>query len=189
MVPDKNRPLLKSTTAKNITNTAKGGTIYNPSKDILNFADREIGNVAIKITNITVDNTLKKELSRRPPFLYFVDIACPEERRVFGIKRFISDDEICCIVKDKVCNRNVFMHQYVFVSHLTIPLFLYRIYRDRLCFQQAAGTYHKTASDYNFLHLSFSLSRSRMRIALVLASFPIVIPSFTFALFLFYHFF
>ena len=52
MVPDKNRPLLKSTTAKNITNTAKGGTIYNPSKDILNFADREIGNVAIKITNI-----------------------------------------------------------------------------------------------------------------------------------------
>ncbi|BFK75494.1 hypothetical protein I3300191I4_21680 [Megasphaera elsdenii] len=69
MVPDKNRPLLKSTTAKNITNTAKGGTIYNPSKDILNFADREIGNVAIKITNITVDNTLKKELSRRPPFL------------------------------------------------------------------------------------------------------------------------
>lgn len=69
MVPDKNRPLLKPTTAKNITNTAKGGTIYNPSKDILNFADREIGNVAIKITNITVDNTLKKELSRRPPFL------------------------------------------------------------------------------------------------------------------------
>ena len=47
----------------------KGGTIYNPSKDILNFADREIGNVAIKITNITVDNTLKKELSQRPPFL------------------------------------------------------------------------------------------------------------------------
>ena len=69
MVPDKNRPLLKSTTAKNITNTAKGGTIYNPSKDILNFADREIGNVAIKITNITVDNTIKKEQARIPPIL------------------------------------------------------------------------------------------------------------------------
>lgn len=61
MVPDKNRPLLKSTTAKNITNTAKGGTIYNPSKDILNFADREIGNVATKITNITGDNTVTSD--------------------------------------------------------------------------------------------------------------------------------
>lgn len=69
MVPDKNRPLLKSTTAKNITNTAKGGTIYNKSKDILNeasgdilnFADGEIGNVATKITNITGDNTVTSD--------------------------------------------------------------------------------------------------------------------------------
>ena len=55
--------------AKNITNTAKGGTIYNQSKDILNeatgdilnFADGEIGNVATKITNITGDTTVTSD--------------------------------------------------------------------------------------------------------------------------------
>ena len=55
-----------SLSAKNITNTAEGGTIYNKSNDILNeasgdilnFADGEIGNVATKITNITGDNTV-----------------------------------------------------------------------------------------------------------------------------------
>ena len=53
-------------TANGITNTAKDGTIYNKSKDILNeasgdiinWADGEIGNVATKITNITGDNTV-----------------------------------------------------------------------------------------------------------------------------------
>ena len=56
-------------TADGITNTAKGGTIYNKSKDILNevsgdilnFADGEIGNVATKITNITGDNTVTSD--------------------------------------------------------------------------------------------------------------------------------
>ena len=55
--------------AKNITNTAKGGTIYSQSKDILNeatgdilnFADGEIGNVATKITNITGDTTVTSD--------------------------------------------------------------------------------------------------------------------------------
>ena len=55
--------------AKNITNTAEGGTIYNKSKDILNeasgdilnFADGEIGNVATKITNITGDTTVTSD--------------------------------------------------------------------------------------------------------------------------------
>ena len=58
-----------SLSAKNITNTAEGGTIYNKSKDILNeasedilnFADGEIGNVATKITNITGDNTVTSD--------------------------------------------------------------------------------------------------------------------------------
>ena len=53
-------------TANGITNTAKDGTIYNKSKDILNeasgdiinWADGEIGNVATKITNITGKNTV-----------------------------------------------------------------------------------------------------------------------------------
>ena len=53
-------------TADGITNTAKDGTIYNKSKDILNeasgdiinWADGEIGNVATKITNITGKNTV-----------------------------------------------------------------------------------------------------------------------------------
>ena len=52
--------------ATDITNTAKDGTIYNKSKDILNeasgdiinWADGEIGNVATKITNITGKNTV-----------------------------------------------------------------------------------------------------------------------------------
>ena len=56
-------------TADGITNTAKGGTIYNKSKDILNeasgdiinWADGEIGNVATKITNITGDNTVTSD--------------------------------------------------------------------------------------------------------------------------------
>lgn len=56
-------------TADGITNTAKGGTISNKSKDILNeasgdimnFADGEIGNVAAKITNITGDNTVTSD--------------------------------------------------------------------------------------------------------------------------------
>ena len=56
-------------TAKDITNTAEGGTIYNKSKDILNeasgdiinFADGEIGNTATKITNITGDNTVTSD--------------------------------------------------------------------------------------------------------------------------------
>ena len=56
-------------TADGITNTAKGGTIYNKSKnilneasgDILNFADGEIGNVATKITNITGDSTVTSD--------------------------------------------------------------------------------------------------------------------------------
>ncbi|WP_303002669.1 ESPR-type extended signal peptide-containing protein [uncultured Dialister sp.] len=56
-------------TADGITNTAKGGTIYNKSKnilneasgDILNFADGEIGNSATKITNITGDNTVTSD--------------------------------------------------------------------------------------------------------------------------------
>lgn len=56
-------------TAKDITNTAEGGTIYNKSKDILNeasgdiinWADGEIGNVATKITNITGDNTVTSD--------------------------------------------------------------------------------------------------------------------------------
>ena len=56
-------------TADGITNTAKGGTIYNKSKDILNeasgdilnFADGEIGNVATKITNITGDTTVTSD--------------------------------------------------------------------------------------------------------------------------------
>ena len=58
-----------ATSAKNITNTAEGGTIYNKSKDILNeasgdiinWADGEIGNVATKITNITGDNTVTSD--------------------------------------------------------------------------------------------------------------------------------
>ena len=58
-----------SLSAKNITNTAEGGTIYNKSKDILNeasgdilnFADGEIGNVATKITNITGNNTVTSD--------------------------------------------------------------------------------------------------------------------------------
>ena len=56
-------------TADGITNTAKGGTIYNKSKDILNeasgdilnFADGEIGNSATKITNLTGDNTVTSD--------------------------------------------------------------------------------------------------------------------------------
>lgn len=56
-------------TADGITNTAKGGTIYNKSKDILNevsgdilnFADGEIGNSANKITNLTGDNTVTSD--------------------------------------------------------------------------------------------------------------------------------
>ena len=56
-------------TADGITNTAKDGTIYNKSKDILNeasgdiinWADGEIGNVATKITNITGDNTVTSD--------------------------------------------------------------------------------------------------------------------------------
>ena len=56
-------------TANGITNTAKEGTIYNKSKDILNeasgdiinWADGEIGNVATKITNITGDNTVTSD--------------------------------------------------------------------------------------------------------------------------------
>ena len=56
-------------TADGITNTAKGGTIYNKSKDILNeasgdiinWANGEIGNVATKITNITGDNTVTSD--------------------------------------------------------------------------------------------------------------------------------
>lgn len=56
-------------TADGITNTAKGGTIYNKSKnilneasgDILNFADGEIGNSAAKITNLTGDNTVTSD--------------------------------------------------------------------------------------------------------------------------------
>ena len=56
-------------TADGITNTAEGGTIYNKSKDILNevsgdilnFADGEIGNSAIKITNLTGDNTVTSD--------------------------------------------------------------------------------------------------------------------------------
>lgn len=58
-----------SLSAKNITNTAEGGTIYNKSKDILNeasgdiinWADGEIGNVATKITNITGNNTVTSD--------------------------------------------------------------------------------------------------------------------------------
>ncbi|WP_303052245.1 ESPR-type extended signal peptide-containing protein [uncultured Dialister sp.] len=58
-----------SLSAKNITNTAEGGTIYNKSKDILNeasgdiinFADGEIGNTATKITNITGNNTVTSD--------------------------------------------------------------------------------------------------------------------------------
>ena len=58
-----------SLSAKNITNTAEGGTISNKSKDILNeasgdiinWADGEIGNVASKITNITGDNTVTSD--------------------------------------------------------------------------------------------------------------------------------
>ena len=58
-----------SLSAKNITNTAEGGTIYNKSKDILNeasgdiinWADGEIGNTATKITNITGDNTVTSD--------------------------------------------------------------------------------------------------------------------------------
>lgn len=56
-------------TADGITNTAKGGTIYNKSKDILNevsgdilnFAGGEIGNSATKITNLTGDNTVTSD--------------------------------------------------------------------------------------------------------------------------------
>ena len=56
-------------TADGITNTAKGGTIYNKSKDILNeasgdilnFADGKIGNSATKITNLTGDNTVTSD--------------------------------------------------------------------------------------------------------------------------------
>ena len=48
-------------TANGITNTAEGGTIYNKSKDILNFADGEIGNSATKITNLTGDNTVTSD--------------------------------------------------------------------------------------------------------------------------------
>ena len=58
-----------SLSAKNITNKAEGGTIYNKSKDILNevsgdilnFADGEIGNSATKITNLTGDNTVTSD--------------------------------------------------------------------------------------------------------------------------------
>lgn len=58
-----------SLSAKNITNKAEGGTIYNKSKDILNevsgdilnFADGEIGNSANKITNLTGDNTVTSD--------------------------------------------------------------------------------------------------------------------------------
>ena len=59
-------------TANGITNTAKDGTIYNKSKDILNEAsgniinwadgeNSEIGNIATKITNITGDNTVTSD--------------------------------------------------------------------------------------------------------------------------------
>ena len=58
-----------SLSAKNITNKAEGGTIYNKSKDILNevsgdilnFADGAIGNSATKITNLTGDNTVTSD--------------------------------------------------------------------------------------------------------------------------------
>ena len=58
-----------SLSAKNITNKAEGGTIYNKSKDILNeasgdiinLADGEIGNSATKITNLTGDNTVTSD--------------------------------------------------------------------------------------------------------------------------------
>lgn len=58
-----------SLSAKNITNKAEGGTIYNKSKDILNevsgdilnFADGEIGNSATKITNLAGDNTVTSD--------------------------------------------------------------------------------------------------------------------------------
>ena len=58
-----------SLSAKNITNTAKNGTISNTAKDILNdasgdiinMAAGEIGNTATKITNITGDTTVTSD--------------------------------------------------------------------------------------------------------------------------------
>ena len=58
-----------SLSAKNITNTAKKGTISNTAKDILNdasgdiinMAAGEIGNTATKITNITGDTTVTSD--------------------------------------------------------------------------------------------------------------------------------